>query len=231
MLELALDTLNATSVALVRDGEAIARAEDGSARHHAESLTPLVRRVLQDAGLGPDAAGAGLDRVLVGTGPAPFTGLRAGLVSARVIGEAVGAPVLGVASLDVVARQGLDLLPPDMTVFAVSDARRRELYWGRYEADGPDDVRLVGRLEVGAAHALLGAMREADGLIVAAGPLPAHSAQLLADASQGPVIDLDPAVMSRVVAARLARGQEERLGTQPLYLRRPDIQGRAPARL
>lgn len=231
MLELALDTLNATSVALVRDGEAVARATAGSARHHAESLTLLVRRVLQDAGLGPDAVGAGLDRVLVGTGPAPFTGLRAGLVSARVIGEAVGAPVLGVASLDVVARQGLDLLPPDMTVFAVSDARRRELYWGCYEADGPDDVRLVGRLEVGAAHALLGAMRGADGLIVAAGPLPAHSAQLLADASQGPVIDLDPAVMSRVVAARLARGQEERLGTQPLYLRRPDIQGRAPARL
>ena len=227
MLELALDTLNATSVALVRDGEAVARATAGSARHHAESLTPLVRRVLQDAGLGPDAVGAGLDRVLVGTGPAPFTGLRAGLV----IGEAVGAPVLGVASLDVVARQGLDLLPPDMTVFAVSDARRRELYWGCYEADGPDDVRLVGRLEVGAAHALLGAMREADGLIVAAGPLPAHSAQPLADAGQGPVIDLDPAVMSRVVAARLARGQEERLGPQPLYLRRPDIQGRAPARL
>ena len=143
----------------------------------------------------------------------------------------MGAPVLGVASLDVVARQGLDLLPPDMTVFAVSDARRRELYWGRYEADGPDDVRLVGRLEVGAARSLLGAMREADGLIVAAGPLPAHSAQPLADAGQGPVIDLDPAVMSRMVAARLARGQEERLGAQPLYLRRPDIQGRAPARL
>ena len=231
MLELALDTLNGTSVALVRNGEAVARATAGSARHHAESLTPLVRRVLQDAGLGPDAVGAGLDRVLVGTGPAPFTGLRAGLVSARVIGEAVGAPVLGVASLDVVARQGLDLLPPDMTVFAVSDARRRELYWGRYEADGPDDVRLVGRLEVGAARSLLGAMREADGLIVAAGPLPAHSAQPLADAGQGPVIDLDPAVMSRMVAARLARGQEERLGAQPLYLRRPDIQGRAPARL
>ena len=31
MLELALDTLNATSVALVRDGEAIARAAGGCA--------------------------------------------------------------------------------------------------------------------------------------------------------------------------------------------------------
>ena len=231
MLELALDTLNATSVALVRDGEAIARAADGSARHHAESLTPLVRRVLQDAGLGPDAAGAGLDRVLVGTGPAPFTGLRAGLVSARVLASVAGAPAYGVSALDVIARQGLDRLPPDTRVYAIADARRRELYWGSYVAAGPDDVTREGRLEVGDVSALLGAMRTAPGLVVAGAPIPTHSADALAHVDLGPQVSLDPAVMSRIVATRLSRGEDDRLRTDPLYLRRPDIQGQPTARL
>ena len=37
--------------------------------------------------------------------------------------------------------------------------------------------------------------------------------------------------MSRIVATRLTRGESERLGTDPLYLRRPDIQGQPVARL
>ena len=37
--------------------------------------------------------------------------------------------------------------------------------------------------------------------------------------------------MSRLVATRLAHGQGDRLRTDPLYLRRPDIQGQPAARL
>jgi len=47
----------------------------------------------------------------------------------------------------------------------------------------------------------------------------------------GPQVSLDPAVMSRIVATRLSRGEEDRLHTDPLYLRRPDIQGQPTARL
>ena len=38
-------------------------------------------------------------------------------------------------------------------------------------------------------------------------------------------------VMSRIVATRLGRGEDERLRTDPLYLRRPDIHGQPAARL
>ena len=231
MREIALDTQAATAVAIIEDGRVIARAHNDSGRHHAESITPLVREALQAADLPATLGGAGIDRVLVGTGPAPFTGLRAGLVSARVLARVAGVPAYGVSALDVIARQGLDLLAPDTRVYAIADARRRELYWGSYLAAGPDDVTLEGRLEVGDVASLLAAMRHAPGLVVAGAPIPAHSAPALARANLGPQIELDPAVMSRIVATRLTRGESDRLGTDPLYLRRPDIQGQPTARL
>ena len=231
MREIALDTQSATAVAIIEDGRVIARAHNDSGRHHAESITPLVREALQAAGLPAQLADAGIDRVLVGTGPATFTGLRAGLVSARVLARVAGVPAYGVSALDVIARQGLDLLPPDTRVYAIADARRRELYWGSYLAAGPDDVTLEGRLEVGDVASLLAAMRHAPGLVVAGATIPAPSAPALARADLGPQIELDPAVMSRIVATRLTRGESDRLGTDPLYLRRPDIQGQPTARL
>ena len=231
MREIALDTQAATTVAIIDDGRVLGRAQNDSGRHHAESITPLVREALVAAGLPAQLAHAGIDRVLVGTGPAPFTGLRAGLVSARVLASVAGVPAYGVSALDVIARQGLDLLPPDTRVYAIADARRRALYWGSYVAAGPDDVTLEGRLEVGDVSTLLGAMRTAPGLVVAGAPIPAHSADALAHVDLGPQVSLDPAVMSRIVATRLSRGEDDRLRTDPLYLRRPDIQGQPTARL
>ena len=231
MREIALDTQAATAVAIIDDGCVIARAHNDSGRHHAESITPLVRDALERAGLPAQLADAGIDRVLVGTGPAPFTGLRAGLVSARVLAAVAGVPVYGVCALDVIARQGLDLLAPDARVYAIADARRRELYWGAYVAAGPDDVSLEGRLEVGDVNALLGDMRSAPGLVVAGALIPAHSADALAHVDLGPQVSLDPAVMSRIVATRLSRGEEGALNTEPLYLRRPDIHGQPAERL
>ena len=231
MREIALDTQAATAVAIIEDGRVIARARNDSGRRHAESITPLVRAALENAGLPPTPANAGIDRVLVGTGPAPFTGLRAGLVSARVLARVADVPAYGVCSLDVIARQGLDVLAPETRVYAIADARRRELYWGSYVAAGPDDVTLEGRLEVGAVSSLLSAMHSAPGLVVAGALIPVHSSSALARADLGPQVELDPAVMSRLVATRLAHGQGDRLRTDPLYLRRPDIQGQPAARL
>lgn len=231
MREIALDTQAATVVAIIDEGRVVGRARNDSGRRHAESITPLVRAALENAGLPPTLANAGIDRVLVGTGPAPFTGLRAGLVSARVLARVAGVPAYGVSALDVIARQGLDLLAPDTRVYAIADARRRELYWGTFVAAGPDDVTLEGRLEVGAVSSLLSSMRGAPGLVVAGAPIPVHSSSALARADLGPQVELDPAVMSRLVATRLAHGQGDRLRTDPLYLRRPDIQGQPAARL
>ena len=64
MREIALDTQAATAVAIVDDGSVIARAHNDSGRHHAESITPLVREALAAAGLPAQLAHAGIDRIL-----------------------------------------------------------------------------------------------------------------------------------------------------------------------
>ena len=111
VLVLALDTSADIAVALVADGATLASRVVAEQRRHAELLSPLISQVLSEAGVRP----ADLDAVAVGTGPAPFTGLRAGLVTARALGFAVGAPVHGVGSLEVLAAQA----------FAGGAARRR----------------------------------------------------------------------------------------------------------
>lgn len=231
MTILCIDTSQATAVALVKDGKVLARARNESGRHHAESITPLVREILAEAGLPTTVTEAGLEAVAVGTGPAPFTGLRAGLVSARVIAAAVDIPVYGVSSLDIIARQALDRLSQDTEVIAISDARRKELYWARYRTEGADDVTCLEGPEVETAADLARSVKSNEVRLVSCAPIPAHAAADLAGLEQGPITPLDAAVLARIVVARLAHGMEASLDTEPLYLRRPDIHGQPAERL
>ena len=59
----------------------------------------MIAQVLAGAG----ASRADLTAVAVGVGPGPYTGLRVGVVTARVLGAVLGIPVHGVCSLDVIA--------------------------------------------------------------------------------------------------------------------------------
>jgi tRNA threonylcarbamoyl adenosine modification protein YeaZ len=66
-------------------------------------------------------------------GPGPFTGLRVGIAFARTFALSSGIPVIGVCSLD-----AIDTGMSDYTV--AIDARRKEIYWARYEGG----VRIEG---------------------------------------------------------------------------------------
>lgn len=228
---LCIDTSQATAIALVRDGKVVVRVRNESGRHHAESITPLVREALTQAGLPTTVTQAGLTAVAVGTGPAPFTGLRAGLVSARVFAAAAGVPVYGVSSLDIIARQALDVLAQDTEVIAVSDARRKELYWARYRTEGPDDVTCLEGPEVESAAELARSVKSNDVRLVSCAPIPAHATAELSGIEQGPLAALDAAVLARIVTARLGRGLHDSLSTEPLYLRRPEIHGQPTERM
>lgn len=102
------------------------RAAEANNRH-GEVLAALVASVLADAGV----AAADLGRICVGVGPGPYTGLRVGVVTALSLGDALGVPVSGVGSLDVIAHWDERPWPDGFTV--VTDARRREVFWASYE--------------------------------------------------------------------------------------------------
>ena len=154
MLVVGFDTATeAVSVAL-HDGErVVSEAFALDARRHSELLTPMIAKVMADVG----AARGDLTAVAVGVGPGPYTGLRVGVVTARVLGAVLGLPVYGVCSLDVIASAasaGTEFL-------VATDARRREVYWARYDASGR---RLEGPA-VGRADSIPGAV-----LLPVAGP-------------------------------------------------------------
>ncbi|NMR18921.1 tRNA (adenosine(37)-N6)-threonylcarbamoyltransferase complex dimerization subunit type 1 TsaB [Cellulomonas fimi] len=233
---LALDTSAAVAVALVADDGDVPAARAAPAgegapagrrvlaarvaheqRRHAELLAPMVVDVLAEASI----ARGDLTGVVAGTGPAPFTGLRVGLVTARALALALDLPLHGVCSLDARAAQAVDRLTvePGAEVLVVTDARRREVYWARYRATGQaDPVELVAGPGV-ATPAQVVADGLAEGAVVV-GPGAVLYAEVLPPSDDAPV-QLDPAVLARLALARAARGVP--LPTEPLYLRRPDV--------
>ncbi len=105
---------------------------------HTEVLAPAVQGLLRQA----DVAGADLDGVVVGVGPGPFTGLRVGIALAQSLAAGWGAPLHGVCSLDSLALRAAEGEVVTGEFLAVTDARRREVYWASYENDD-DGSRLV----------------------------------------------------------------------------------------
>ncbi len=189
-LRLGIDTSTDVRVGLADDTGVLASRAVTDTRAHAEQLMPLVTATL--AGAGRRLADIGL--IVVGVGPGPFTGLRVGVVTAQTLGLALGVPVRGVCSLDAVAAGHA----AEGEFLAVSDARRREVYWARYAADGR---RLEG-------PAVSPASELPDLPVIGPG---AHLAG-------GEASGLDGGVLA-FTGPRLPEA-----GLSPLYLRRPDAE-------
>ena len=132
MLVLAFDTATPAVTVALHDGtHVLAEATTVDARRHGELLASSIDAVLAEAGAGR----LDITAVAAGTGPGPYTGLRAGLVTARVLGSALGVPVYGVCTLDVIAADAAAAAGGREFIVA-TDARRREVYWARYDASG-----------------------------------------------------------------------------------------------
>jgi tRNA threonylcarbamoyl adenosine modification protein YeaZ len=123
---LAIDTSAGTSVAVVDGERVLGEASDAGTRGHAEHIGALIQRALADATATP----ADITAVVAGMGPGPFTGLRVGIAAARAFAAGRGIPVHPVASHDAVA------FGRTAPTLVVTDARRREVAWTTYDADG-----------------------------------------------------------------------------------------------
>jgi tRNA threonylcarbamoyladenosine biosynthesis protein TsaB len=95
-------------------------------------LLPLVARLLAETGV----AKTSLERVVVGTGPGSFTGLRIGIALGEGLALGIGVPLVGVCSLEALARAPEGTRPR----VAVLDAGRGELFVAAYAPDGTELV-------------------------------------------------------------------------------------------
>ena len=209
----------------MHDGERVvseASAADG--RRHGELLAPMIAKVMADAG----ASRADLTAVAVGVGPGPYTGLRVGVMTARVLGAVLGLPVHGVCSLDVIAAAVSLQKGPGPEFLVATDARRKEVYWARYDADGR---RLEGP-RVGSAGSIARAARF---------PVAGAGGQLYPEAFGEPIGPAypDARTLCAIVAGHLREqacppsppaswSAVPLLAAEPLYLRRPDAREPGP---
>lgn len=225
VLLLAFDTATAAVTVALHDGTVVlAEHTEADARRHGELLAPGIGKVLAKAGRDR----TDLTDIAVGVGPGPFTGLRVGLVTARALSDALGIPVHGVCTLDIVAADVMAGVSAGTSVavpFAVAtDARRREVYWALYDASGRrltepavDRPQTVAPLVEGMPVAGEGPVLYPDAFPERRDPV-LPSAAVLAHIAANAVAARDP-----------ARADESPdlpsvplLPPVPLYLRRPD---------
>ena len=128
--------------ALAAEDGAIAEARLALPRRHAEALAPQMRFVCEQAGV----ALADIEVVAVDHGPGLYTGLRAGLATAKATAAALGIGVAPVGSLEALAFGAATNARPGETVISVLDARRGEVFWARYRVASGDSAAPAGRL-------------------------------------------------------------------------------------
>ncbi|APH44236.1 tRNA (adenosine(37)-N6)-threonylcarbamoyltransferase complex dimerization subunit type 1 TsaB [Microbacterium sp. 1.5R] len=194
---LAVDTSLGTAVALIDDdGTRLSDASAADPLRHAEVIGELLVRALDAPGSGP------IDHVVAGMGPGPFTGLRIGIATARTFALGRGIPVVPVPSHFAAALTAVEHHAVTGPFAIVTDARRREVaitVFDGTDADGIPhvitDTVLVARVD---ADEHLQGIRRID------------------------VETLSGVDLARVGARALAAGRAL-AGTEPIYLRQPDV--------
>jgi tRNA threonylcarbamoyl adenosine modification protein YeaZ len=209
MRRLAIETASeACSVALFEGVTLLARDHRVLGRGHAEALVPMI-------GALPDKGRAA--RILVSLGPGSFTGVRIGLATARALGFAWGAEVLGYPTLALVAAQAL-AQHPGKSLTVCMNGGHGEWFVQDFGPDGLPETNALSQTPAtarGDIHYSLAAGSRALELLAddGAGMV---TLDILPDASAVPL--LNPALLTGDLA--------------PIYGRGPDatpMPGRLPA--
>lgn len=201
---LAFDTSMAACSAAVYDvlrqrvlAARFARMERG----HADVLAPMIKEVMDEAGI----AFSALERIGVTLGPGTFTGVRTGIAMARGLALALDRPVVGIDTLSAIAANARSDKTP---LVIAADARRDEVYFAT--AGSAPVVLPVGE----AVHRL----PESESFILGTG------AEALIALAPGRLIRLEDGDLpdARNFAALCAGLVPSGTPAEPLYLRPPD---------
>jgi tRNA threonylcarbamoyladenosine biosynthesis protein TsaB len=200
---LALDTSTGACTAALFDGSGacIARRDELIGRGHSERLVPMIAELLD---------GRSPERILVGTGPGSFTGLRVGIAAAHGLAIGWDAELAGMSSLALIAAT----VPDRVDVAVAVLGGHGELFVQEFGAARQVISDLVN-LAPAAAAAATGAA-----LVVGSG-----AAQLVAARGWGEAREAWPAAADALTLVESLRT----LPAKPLYARAPDARVKAAA--
>ena len=198
MRMLAIETASeACSIALFEGEALIAHEHRMLGRGHAEALVPMIAAL-------PDKGRAG--RILVSLGPGSFTGVRIGLATARALGLAWSADVLGYPTLALIAAAAR-AAHPGAAVTVCTNGGHGEWFIADFAADGmplADAMSLAPSAARARPHAGVIAGSRAAALAEGAGEVAVLD--LLPDARAVPL--LPPALLTPTLAPIYGRGPD-----------------------
>lgn len=220
MLILGIDTsTQRSSVCLGGENGVVASATLARPSSHAEFVAPAIDFCLREAGLEVGA----INGVAVCVGPGLFTGMRVGIATAQALAHARRLPVVGLASLDLLA---FPVRHVRRLLCSVLDAKRGELFWAFYRS-APAGVQRLTDFRVG-PPARLAAEVEAttEGVLAVGDGAVAHRSLLeSAGAEVGTHSTAHPSAESLVELAlpRFVREDTQRAeDLTPIYIRKAD---------
>ena len=223
---LALETTDRTGgVALLEGGGLQAETRLDPARRSAQTLATAVRDLLAAHGWRP----ADIRLIAVAVGPGSFTGLRIGVTTAKTLAYALGAELLGVNTLEVIAAQA----PPGIGRLAVAmDAQRQEVFAAEFVVPENGQPQWLGEAALVDEPAWLASLTPGTS---ASGPALAKLAERLPAGVQ-PVDESlwspRAATVGRLALAHYATGRrDDPWQLVPLYLRRSAAEEKADANL
>jgi len=188
-------------------------------RAHAEFLAPAIHFCLEQAGLEM----AAISGVAVGLGPGLYTGMRVGIATAQALAHARRLPVVGLASLDLLAFPGRHVR---RLLCSALDVRRGELCWAFYRS-APGGVQRFTDFRLGSPDRLAGeieAIREdvlcfGDGAMAHRSLLESTGAEVGSSSSAYPTAQaLVELALARFLREDTARPEDLR----PIYIRKAD---------
>lgn len=205
-------------VALLEEGRTLGEALFEAGMVHGREIAPAADRLLRAAGKGP----ADLGLVAVDIGPGSYTGLRVGLAAGKGLAYALGRPLIGVPSLDVLAEAAAGL---GGTIVPALDAKWDQVYGAMYEIRNGRPERttdmLAERPEVFAARVPSGALVVGDALERHAELFTARGARLAPRDLWSP----KPSLVASLGLARHREGLRHDSATLvPLYLRKTEAE-------
>ena len=223
MLTLAIDTAtNQVGVAFGRNGRVLGEVRLDGGRRHAEQLAPAIEYLASELALDFDQ----LSFVAVGIGPGLYTGLRVGITTARVMAQALGIPVVGIPSLDLVA---YPWRATRRQIVAVLDARRKEVFSARYWPV-PGGLQRDGEYTVGSPANVAAEIVASGAEVLLVGDGGLVYADAFAGLDRVEVLGVSAAAPSVTALVELASARFEREEFQlpadvaPLYLRHSDAE-------